>query len=127
MKIKTKYIDEDRSYAVEFGEQILNVPSEIMGRLVSSMQVTLYRQRCAKMEAIAQAKAEKVQKAKELIKQADHPDVLPFCKERPPRKPPGRPKGIKYTAPIEQRLKKSKPKKQSPPKNEEPFKHTIFR
>jgi len=127
MKIKTKYIDEDRSYAVEFGEQILNVPSEIMGRLVSSMQVALYRQRCAKMEAIAQAKAEKVQKAKELIKQADHPDVLPFAQERPPRKPPGRPKGIKYTAPLEHRLKKSKPQKPKPPEHDETFIHIKYR
>lgn len=127
MKIKTKYIDEDRSYAVEFGEQVLNVPSEIMGRLVSSMQVALYRQRCAKMEAIAKAKAEKVQAAKKVVEESNHPDVLPFAQERPPRKPPGRPPGIRYTAPLAERLKKSKPKKQKPVENTEPFHHTKYR
>ena len=126
MKIKTKYIDEDRSYAVEFGEQILNVPSEIMGRLVSSMQVALYRQRCAKMEAIAKAKAEKIQAAKKVVEESNHPDVLPFTQERPQRKPVGRPPGIRFTAPLSERLKRSKPKKQKPVENTE-FHHTKYR
>ncbi len=127
MIIEATYSNEDQAYIVQLGEQVLNVPITFMGRLVSCMQVALYRQKCAVMEAIAQAKAEKVQKAKELIKQADHPDVLPFTQEKPPRKP-GRPKGIKYSAPIEQRLKKAMLKKpKQPQKEEEAFHHTKFR
>lgn len=126
MIIKATYSNEDQAYIVQLGEQVLNVPITFMGRLVSCMQVALYRQKCAVMEAIAQAKAEKVQKAKELIKQADHPDVLPFCQEKPPRKP-GRPPNIRYTAPIEQRLKRSKPQKPKPPEHDKTFKHIKYR
>ena len=126
MKIKATYIHEDQAYIIQVDEQYLNVPSELMPKLLSAVEVAYSRRKHTMMEALARSKAKRLQAAKIVVEEANHPDVLPFTQDRPPSKPPGRPPGIRYTAPIEKRLKKQKPRKPKPPENEVPFKHIKY-
>lgn len=115
MKIKATYIEEDQTYLILADEQTLIIPNEFMSKFVSAVEVAYSRQRHARIQA-----------ARKTVEEAHHPDVLPFTQERPQRKPVGRPPGIRFTAPLSERLKRSKPKKQKPVENTE-FHHTKYR
>lgn len=120
MKITATYTPEQRAYIIQAGEQQIVVPAPYANKLATAIERAIYRQQ-----------REKMLQAQKLVEEAHHPAVLPFT-EKPETaiKPKGgRPKGTKYTLPVEQRLKKAvAKKKRKPPKSEpQPFRHIPFK
>ena len=119
MKIKATYLQEDKAYVIQVGEQQIVVPALLASKVATTIERAIYRQQ-----------REKMLQVEKLVEEAHHPAVLPFTAEKSATtiKPRGRPKGTKSTMPAEQRIKKAKAKKREPPKPEpQPFRHVPFK
>lgn len=76
MKIKVIYIEAEGHYTVLVGEQRIIVPRSVMAQLVSAIESAYQREKMRRAQVLVNA-------AKERIREAGHPDVLPFVEEKP--------------------------------------------
>ena len=74
MRIKVAYTDG--GFFIEVGEQRITVPRSVMAQLITAIESAYQRQKLQNAKERADA-------AKALIREAGHPDVLPFIEEKP--------------------------------------------
>ena len=74
MRVKVTHTDE--GFVIEVGEQRITVPRSVMAQLVSAIESAYQREKLRRAKELVNA-------VKERIREAGHPDVLPFIEEKP--------------------------------------------